>query len=155
MAVRDGHAQPLAARAAAVGARHVGARPGLVDEDEPLGVEVGLAVEPGLPPLQDVGTVLLGGVRGLFLRVMRGRRKKRHSAATPTWCAVLGELLLQLRQVISLVSASAAWMSPACASVRDDRRSPPTALGLASPTFRLSAAQRIALDALTPKRSAA
>jgi hypothetical protein len=29
-----------------------------------------LAVEPGLPPLHDVGAILLGGVRSLFLRVM-------------------------------------------------------------------------------------
>jgi hypothetical protein len=50
--------------------RHVGRGPGFVNEDQPLGVEIELAVEPGLPPLHDVGAVLFGGVRGLFLRVM-------------------------------------------------------------------------------------
>ena len=69
--MRHADAQALAARGAAVGARHVGLRPGLVDEDQALGIEVGLGVEPGLPPLQDVGAILLAGVRGLFLRVIR------------------------------------------------------------------------------------
>jgi hypothetical protein len=42
--------------------RHVRRGPRLVDEDQPLGVEIELAVEPGLPPLHNVGAVLLGGV---------------------------------------------------------------------------------------------
>jgi hypothetical protein len=71
--------QALAARGAAAGAGHVGLRPGLVDEDEPLRIEVGPGLEPGLAPLQDVGTVLLAGVRGLLLRVIRRRTKKRRS----------------------------------------------------------------------------
>lgn len=48
-----------------------------VDEHQPLGIEVDLAVEPGLPSLQDVGAVLLRGVGGLFLRVIPWRAKKR------------------------------------------------------------------------------
>ena len=79
MAVRHADPQALAARGAAVGAGHVGRRPGLVDEDQALGIEIGLALEPGLAPLQDVGAVLLAGVRGLFLRVIRWRAKKRCS----------------------------------------------------------------------------
>ncbi len=79
MAVRHGHAQPLAAATAAMGARHVRARPGLVDEHQPVRVEVDLAIEPGLPPLQDVGALLLGGMGGLFLRVQPRRWKNRHS----------------------------------------------------------------------------
>jgi len=79
VAVRDADAQALAARSAAVGAGHVGLRPGLVDEDQPLRVEVGLALEPGLAPLQDIGAILLAGVRGLFLRVIRWRAKNRCS----------------------------------------------------------------------------
>ena len=61
-----------------MGARHVRARPGLVDEHETLSVEVGLAVEPGLPAPQDLWAVLPGGVRGLFLRVQPRRWKDRH-----------------------------------------------------------------------------
>jgi hypothetical protein len=46
--------------------RHVGGRPGLVDEHEAFRVEIGLVVEPVFTPLQNVGAFLLGGVRGLF-----------------------------------------------------------------------------------------
>jgi hypothetical protein len=77
VAVRHTDAQALAAPGTAMGAGHVGLRPGLVDEHQALGVEVGLGIEPGLPPRQDVGTILLAGVRGLFLRVIRCRAKKR------------------------------------------------------------------------------
>jgi hypothetical protein len=63
--------------AAAVGPSHVGRSPGLVDKDQAFGIEIDLAFEPGLAPLQDVGAVLLGGVGGLFLRVMAWRAKKR------------------------------------------------------------------------------
>jgi transposase len=49
-----------------VAARHAGGGLGLVDEDEALGFEVDLAVEP-MPTLpQDVGMVLLDRVPGLF-----------------------------------------------------------------------------------------
>ncbi len=77
MAVRKAQAQPLATPAAPVGPGHVGLRPGLVDEDQAIGVEIELPLEPGLPLLQDVRPVLLAGVPGLFLRVMAWRRKKR------------------------------------------------------------------------------
>ena len=66
MAVWHAHAQSLAARGAAVRARHVGLGPRLVDEDEALGIEVELAFEPVLTPLHDVRAFLFGGVRGLF-----------------------------------------------------------------------------------------
>jgi hypothetical protein len=75
--VRDPDMQALAAAAAAVNARHLGRSPGLVDEDQTLGIEIKLAFEPGLAPLQNVGSVLLGRVRRLFLRVMAWRAKKR------------------------------------------------------------------------------
>ncbi len=70
MPVRHTRAQPLAASASAVLARHVGRRPGFVDEDEPVGVEIESPLEPVPATAQDVGPVLLGGVRGLFLRVI-------------------------------------------------------------------------------------
>ena len=77
MAVRDADTQAFAAAAAAVGPRHAGRSPGLVDEDQAFGIEIELALEPGLALLQDVGSVLLRRVRGLFLRVMAWRAKKR------------------------------------------------------------------------------
>ena len=51
-------------------AGHVGGGPRLVDEDEALGFQVELAVEPVLTLPQDVGAILLNRVPGLFLRVI-------------------------------------------------------------------------------------
>lgn len=66
VSVGHARAQSLAAPAATVVTRHVGGRPGLVDEDQAFGIEVELAIEPLFPALQDVGAVLLGGMRRLF-----------------------------------------------------------------------------------------
>ena len=70
MAVREAHPQALALGAAAMAAGHVGRGPGLVDEHEPLGIEIELAIEPVVPLLQDVGPVLLDCMASPFLRVM-------------------------------------------------------------------------------------
>jgi hypothetical protein len=77
MAVRPADAQALAAPTAAVGPSHVGGGPCLVDEDQMIGGQIELTVEPSLPAPQDVGPVLLAGMRRLFLRVMAWRAKKR------------------------------------------------------------------------------
>ena len=66
VAVRHADPQAFPAPATAVAARHVGGSPGLVDEDEPLRVQVQLAIETGLALFQDIEAVLLGRVRGLF-----------------------------------------------------------------------------------------
>ena len=79
MAVRDERPQALSAPATAMAADHVGGGPGFVDEDEPMGIEVELRLEPGPALFQDVRAVLLGGVGGLFLRVMAWRAKKRRT----------------------------------------------------------------------------
>jgi hypothetical protein len=47
-------------------ARHLGRSAGLVDEDELFGVELGLQGAPGVTRLGDVGSILLGRVRGFF-----------------------------------------------------------------------------------------
>lgn len=70
VAVREAHPQPVAPGTAAVAAGHVGRSPGFVDEHEPLGIEVQLAIEPVVPLAQDVGAVLLDRMAGLFLRVI-------------------------------------------------------------------------------------
>jgi hypothetical protein len=49
-----------------VHAGHVGLGPGLVDEDEPRGIEPSLIALPALTPPFDVGTVLLGRVQAFF-----------------------------------------------------------------------------------------
>ncbi len=45
---------------------HLGRSAGLVNEHQPLGLQIGLGVEPGLPAAQDVSSLLLAGVRGFF-----------------------------------------------------------------------------------------
>ncbi len=45
---------------------HLGRGAGLVDEDELLGIEIGLAVEPRSAAGGDIRPLLLGGVRGFF-----------------------------------------------------------------------------------------
>jgi hypothetical protein len=80
MAMGHTHAQPLAARRPPVPARHVGGGPSLVDKDEALRVEIELSLEPVLAPLHDVRSILLAGVRGLFLRVILWRSRNRQSA---------------------------------------------------------------------------
>lgn len=77
MAVWNGGSQTFAALAAAMCSRHVGRRPGLINEDEPVTIELALALAPGFPPRQDIRAILLGGMGGLFLRVMLWRPKKR------------------------------------------------------------------------------
>lgn len=49
--------------------RHLRRGGGLVDEDQLLRLKIGLGVEPGLAAAQDIGALLLGGVRRLFLNV--------------------------------------------------------------------------------------
>jgi hypothetical protein len=113
MTVRDADAQTLPFGGSTIAPRHGGRSPRLVDEDEPVRVKIDLTVEPGFTPPQDVGTILLGGMRRLFLRVILWRRQKRQSAATLTWAPCAASFCFSSGRVISLVSASAAWISPA------------------------------------------
>lgn len=68
MAMRT-DAQPLAFGHAASFAHHVCRHPSLVDEDEPLDVEIELAAKPFLASLHNVGSVLLVRMGGLSLSV--------------------------------------------------------------------------------------
>jgi hypothetical protein len=85
---------------------HVGGRPGFVDEDQCVGIEVELSLEPCLAMLQDVGAVLLGRVAGLFLRVIPCRAKKRQSVA-----------MLTLTPRIASISRNSASVGSGCCSV--------------------------------------
>jgi hypothetical protein len=69
MSVRHGHAQALAAWAAAISPGHIGAGPALIDEHQAVGIEVELCFEPSFALGQDVRALLLGRVAGLFLCV--------------------------------------------------------------------------------------
>ena len=55
---------------------HLGGRAGLVDEHQPVGIEIELTVEPEPPGNQHVFAFLLCGVCGLFLNVMARFLKK-------------------------------------------------------------------------------
>jgi hypothetical protein len=82
-ALRDGGAAALASGCSAVEARHLGGRAGLVDENELLGIEIKLAVEPGRAGHFHIAALLLGRMRRLFLSVIRRRLKKRQSVPIP------------------------------------------------------------------------
>jgi hypothetical protein len=62
-------------------ARHVGGSPRFVNEDELLGIEVQLVVEPTLALLQDVGAALLYRMASLFYA---SGRAGRGNGARPT-----------------------------------------------------------------------
>ena len=65
---------------------HLGGGTRLIDEDQPLRVEIELTVEPDPATAENVGTILLRGMPGLFFSVIFRRAKKRHKVeiATPT-----------------------------------------------------------------------
>jgi hypothetical protein len=60
--VRDRSPQPQAAGTPAIAARHVRGGPSLVDEDQAVGIERGLAADEHPPGLGDIRAVLLGRV---------------------------------------------------------------------------------------------
>ena len=64
MAVGDRGPAALAAPGPAPQAGHLGRGAGLIDEDEFLGIEVGLVVELGLAAGDYIRPLLLGGMRG-------------------------------------------------------------------------------------------
>src|SRR5881392_2727929 len=86
--------------------RHSRGGPGLVYKDETFGFEVRLCLKPRPAPLQDIGTVLLGRVRGLFFSVIRRRSKKRHSVAMPKLAPFRASAVLISESVMSGVAAT-------------------------------------------------
>ncbi len=66
MSMWDRGTAAFAAPGAAAQARHLGRGPGLVDEDQPLGFQIGLGLEPGPPTTHNVSPLLFAGVRGFF-----------------------------------------------------------------------------------------
>ena len=66
MAVGNGGPAALAALGSAAQAGHLGRGAGLIDEDELVGIKIGLGVEPSLATGDDIRPLLLGGVRGFF-----------------------------------------------------------------------------------------
>ena len=64
MAMGYAGAAARASRGPSAQPSHLGRGTGLIDEDELLGIEIGLAVEPRLAAGRDIRPVLPGGVRG-------------------------------------------------------------------------------------------
>src|SRR3954463_2627761 len=153
--VRDTDPKASSPRSPPVAPGHGGGSPGLVEEHQPLGIEVELALEPGRASLADIRAVLLGRVRGLFLRVIWCRRQKRQSALTLTRAPFSAKRAFNSGRVMSGTSAKAAWIRSAWPWVRPESRSPPCGLGRASPPARRIPCQRMALEALTPNPAAA
>jgi hypothetical protein len=58
--------QPVAAWRSTVRARHVGLGPGLIDEDQALGINAPLMTSPAGALASDVGPFLLGGAQSFF-----------------------------------------------------------------------------------------
>lgn len=68
MSVRDGRTAPHAAFGAATQPRHLGRGARLIDENQMLGIKIGLSVKPGVSLRGDVGPFLLAGVCRFFKR---------------------------------------------------------------------------------------
>ena len=77
MAMRDRGDAAFTARRSSPQARQFGVQSGLIEEDKLAGIKIGLALDPALPFRGDVGSLLFGGMRSLFLCVIRRRSKKR------------------------------------------------------------------------------
>jgi hypothetical protein len=136
VAVGDADPQPCPTQATPMATRHVGRSPYLVDEDQPVGIEIELILEPPFAPDQHVGAVLIGGVRGLFLRVMAWRAKKLWIVPKPNMRPCSARLARTSSIVASLPGPSAAITTSWCASIRSERRSPPSRPGRGAPCSR-------------------
>ena len=66
VAIRPRGDQPLAARAAAVAAGHIGLGPRLINEHEPVGIKPALRALPTGATPRDIGPLLLGGRETFF-----------------------------------------------------------------------------------------
>ena len=76
--VRNGADQALAPGGPAAGASHVCRGPGLVEEDEALGIERGLQRRPGAARFGYIVALLLLGLEVLFLSVRPSRATTFH-----------------------------------------------------------------------------
>jgi hypothetical protein len=114
---------------------HVGLGPGLVDEDQPFGVEPALVLLPLLASTGDVGAVLFAGVQALFLNVMPSRAKNAQSAPWLTFtpsAASSARIARRVRSGFSAIRASSQSRLPA----RRCGRCPPIARAAALPVVR-------------------
>ena len=92
-----------------------------------VGIEIELALEPGLPPLQDVGAVLLAGMRRSFFARDAVAAEEAPQRPVAEVMAASASAARSSSMVASGVAANSARISGACASIRPERRSPPAA----------------------------
>ncbi len=106
--------------------RHLGRSAGLVDEDQLFGVEVELAVEPGLPRFEDVGTLLLRRMRGLFLNVRPCRSRKVQTAVIPivTFRSRAKRSAISASEMSFVPPSTSPRMKAECGSSREPRDLP-------------------------------
>ncbi len=153
--MRDADPQAFAYAASTVAARHVGGSPGLIDKKRDVsGIKVKLAANQSCRPLQDVRRFLLRGMRTLFFARDVVRLKKRWIVPKPKKRPRSARLRRTSSKVASFSGPKASTITLICASIRPERRSPPSALGWASPCSR-SRLRPADTGTLTPKRSAA
>jgi hypothetical protein len=126
----------------------------LIYEDEPGRIEIELAIEPSAAALQDVWTVLLQCMCGLFLNVQPRLQSQALNALRPIRAdrSVASRSTISFR-VMSLRSSISPTMKASCASRLEPRRQP-CGRGIRSPILA-RAIQRIAVDIPTPNRAAA
>jgi hypothetical protein len=138
-----------------MGACHVRRRPGFIDENKLFGIEIRLRLKPGAPLSQDLGSILLGRVGGLFFRVRAWRWKNRDKEDVEIARPRSANRARNSSRLWSR-SASKTAMTSACrASMRRDRVSPPCAFGAKLPVVRRWASHRMTEEIETPKRRAA
>src|SRR5215213_8081955 len=155
MTVRDRSPQPQTACAPAIAPRHVRGGPGLVDEDQVLGIESGLAADEHAPGLGDIRAVLLGRVQGLFLRVRLWASRNRCTVLSPTVIPHEAASAPRISCRVKSGCRATSCSTLALYSPNRERRSPPIARGRAWPSARQRCAQRRALLTLTSNRIAA
>src|SRR6185369_8167613 len=147
--------QPQAARTPAIAPRHVRGGPGLVDEDQALGVESGLTTDEHTSGLGDIRAVLLGRVQGLFLSVSLWAPRNRCTVLSPTVIPHAAASALRISCRVKSGCRATNCSTRARYSPNRERRSPPIARGRAWPSARERCAQRVALLTLTSNRAAA
>ena len=95
-------------------------------EDQLVGIEVELAVEPGLPRLADVLALLLGGVRGLILYVRPCRSRNFQTLVIPTRTSrsASSRSTISASEMSFVPASTSARMKSAWASSREPRGLP-------------------------------
>ena len=110
-----GGAASLAARRAAVEARHPGVRRCFVDEDGPRRIEIELFFKPCFTRRVHRAATLLGRMRRLFLRVTLRRLKNRQSVPIATATTCPPSFSRSSASVMSDRAATAERINSACA----------------------------------------